>query len=143
MCWEDHKYTDSSGNQWSVRLGSLSGTRRSIAFTSKGHRLIAEGVDAETSGELTVTRLKELFCDADRVLENCGVSWHVGYRRRLGMSEHTTPGMNTWFTSDRGEVRYVQGMLPFRHLDELVLREYLLTAIPVSGRARVWWRRGE
>ena len=67
--------------------------------TSKGHRLIAEGVDAETGGDLTVTRFKALFCDADRILENHGVSWRVGYRRRMGMSERTKPGMNTWFTS--------------------------------------------
>lgn len=137
-----HTYTDWCGNCWSVRMES-SGSRSSVAFISKGLRLVAAGIDSDAT-DLTLSRLKQLFCDADRVLEDRGLRWRVGYRRRTGMSDRTQPGMNTWFTSERGEVRYIRGLLQFRTMAHRTLCEHLRMALRVVGdRAKVPSQRSD
>lgn len=134
------KYLDQLGNNWSVRVESADGNSTSVSFSANGLRLIADGTPTDALGDVAVTRLKELFCDADRVLEHHGVTWRVGYRRRTGVVGHARPGMNTWFTSQHGEVRYVQEMLPFRYLEDAVLCERLMGASGVvGGPAHVRW----
>jgi len=142
MRWIKQKYRDQLGHEWSVRVKSTDANRTSISFSANGLRLVADGTFTDAHGDLTITRLRELFCDADRVFEYRGISWRVGYRRRKGMADHTRPAMNTWFTSQHGDVRYVHELLQFRQMEDAALSERLVAASGVvGGTAHIRWSR--
>lgn len=141
MRWKRQRYLDQLGNRWSVRVHSPSGNQTLVWFRSHGLRLVADGVSADAGKDLPATRLKELFCDADRMVNYRGEQWRVGFRRRVGMALSSPSGMNTWFTSPGGEVRYVQEMLQFRQMTNDELCSRLASANPVTGGAvRVDWK---
>ncbi len=137
MSSNKQKYKDRFGNEWSVRVDAERGKPRRVSFTCKQFRLVAQEDEADDYSDLSLTRLKECFCDAERVLEHEGENWHVGFRKRTGRGGHTQAGMLTRFRSESGEVRYVKGMLHFRHMSQAALRRHLVAAAPATGsRAR-------
>ncbi len=104
--------------------------------------MISDADEPKGRSNLTLTRLRKFFCDAERVLDVGGESWLVGYRRRTHSGGQTQDGMHTWFRSESGEVRYATGMLQFRHMPQGTLCEHLAAAMPAAGAtARVRWAK--
>ncbi len=127
---DDQVYTDRFGHTWSVRAERPHGTSKRAVFTCGDIRLIATHDGATGLADLTAARLKELFCDAERVLVRGSEKWYVGYRARMGRGGRVQPGMFTTFRSETGEVWYSKAMLHFRHMSESALYEHLATAKP-------------
>ncbi len=128
-------YEDRFGNVWSVRLESEAGNPRRVLFTCKSFRLIAEQDEQDDRAVLSSARLKELFCDAERVLEYDGQEWRVGFRDRTGRGGKTLGGTHTRFRSENGEVRYAKTMVHFRHMPQAALRKHLVAATPSTSAA--------
>ena len=130
----DQTYTDRFGNEWSISTQRRRGTPRRLTFTCGEFRLIAAeddtaGVTVLTSSEgLTSSEVKEIFCDAERVLVHGGETWYVGYRKRIGRGGQAQAGIFTRFRCESGEMRFTRTMLCFRHMPEAALREHLTTA---------------
>ena len=82
---------------------------------------------------LTSVRVKELFCDAERLLVHEKEKWYVGYRTRMGRGGRVQGGMHTRFRSESGEIRYSKGMLHFRHMTEDSLCQQLVAAPRAAG----------
>ncbi len=133
---DDQGYTDRFGHTWSVRAGRPRGTSRSVVFTCGEIQLIATDDGVTGLADLTATRLKELFCDAERVLVHGKEKWHVGYRARMGRGGRVQPGMFTRFRSETGEVRYSKAMLHFRHMSDSALCDNLVDAKPATAQAQ-------
>ena len=121
-------YTDRFGYSWSVCAKRPHGTSRTVIFTCGEIQLIATHDGATGLPDLTAARLKELFCDAERVLVYGNEKWYVGYRQRMGRGGRVQPGTFPRFTSETGEVRYSKAMLLFRHMSESALCEHLAAA---------------
>ena len=121
----DQKYRDRFGHEWSMRVERKRGKPRRVTFTCGEFRLVATDDD---STDVTPTRLKELFCDAERVLVHGKEKWYVGFRQRMGRGGRVQGGMHTRFRSESGEVRYSKGIVHFRHMPETALRDQLTNA---------------
>ncbi len=132
MNWNKQKYRDRFGTEWSVRVESKPGKQRRVSFKCKEFRLVAEEDETEDHTDFSLARLKEVFCDAERVLKHGGEKWHVGFRKRMGRGGQAQGGTHTRFRSESGEVRYAKGMLHFRHMPEASLREQLKAAAPAA-----------
>lgn len=122
-------YTDRFGYEWSVAAGRIRGATNSVIFTCGDYQLVAAESEAINAGDLTEGQLKELFCDAERVVQLGDQVWYVGYRRRAsGRGGRAQGGMCTRFRSATGELRYAKAMILFRHMSEDALLEHLAAA---------------
>jgi hypothetical protein len=128
MTANNHKYKDRFDHEWSIRVERKRGKPRSVTFTCGEFRLIVS--DEEDDGPLRPdsARMKDLFCDAERVLVHENQKWYVGFRSRVGRGGRPQGGMHTRFRSESGEIRYSKGMLHFRHMPESALCEHLAVA---------------
>lgn len=125
------EYADRFGNTWVVKAKREQGESGKFVFTCGDARLIADGEGPSDLDDLTATRLKELFCDAERVLVHKDETWYVGYRMRVGgRGGRMNAGMHTRFRSESGAVRYSKTMLHFRHMSDDDLKEQLAKASP-------------
>jgi len=118
----DQTYRDRFGHEWSMQVKPKRGKPKSITFTCGDLKLV---VRDENGTDLSATPLKELFCDAERVLSYRKEKWYVGFRRRMGRGGRAQAGMHTRFRSESGEVRYSRGILHFRHMPENALVDHL------------------
>lgn len=129
-------YTDRFGQTWRVRGVQTPHGAWTLAFASPGIRLVSTETLTSKPAELTLEGLKEVFCDAERVLESDGETWYVGYRRRTFGRRSTPQGeLCTRFRSEAGEVRFSHAMLDFRHMATSDLREHLVTLLRRNGKA--------
>ena len=126
---DDQGYTDRFGHTWSVRPERPHGTSKHVVFTCGEIQLIATH-DGTDLAALTPARLKELFCDAERVFVHGNEKWYVGYRVRIGRGGIPQPGAFPSFRSETGEVRKIPpgAILHFRHMSESALCEHLAAA---------------
>lgn len=132
MNWNGHTYKDRFGNEWSVQVESNKKRPTCVSFTCSEFRLIA--VEDETPDQAdAVSQLKDLFCDAERVVTHGKETWYVGFRKRTGRGGRAQGGMHTRFRSESGDVRYAKGMLHFRHMSNSALCEHLVAAVPAPG----------
>lgn len=100
-----------------------------MIFTCGEFQLIAAEAEAANAADLTESQLKELFCDAERVVLHENELWYVGYRRRVGgRGGRAQGGMCTRFRSETGELRYAKAMILFRHMSEDALLGHLAAA---------------
>ena len=119
-------YTDRFGNEWSIKTERKRGKPKRVLFTCGEFRLVAlEEEEEDSKPDFSSTRLKELFCDAERVFKHDKEKWYVGFRKRMGRGGRAQAGMHTRFRSESGEVRYSRGILHFRHMPEDALRDHL------------------
>ena len=126
-------YTDRFGHEWVVRVKRGSGAAKRVTFTCGKVQLVAAEDEANSNGHaLTASRLKDLFCDAERVLAYENEVWYVGYRHRSGKGR-VQAGLHTRFRSAADEVRYSPKMLQFRKMPEDALSEHLASARPVGA----------
>jgi hypothetical protein len=123
----DQQYKDRFGHEWQIRAERKRGTPRRFTFICGVLRLVVEEETSERAG-LTPNRVKDLFCDAERVLDHDDETWYVGYRKRVGRGGRAQAGMFTRFRSESGETRYARTMLCFRHMSTEALREQLVAA---------------
>jgi hypothetical protein len=128
MTGNNQKYTDRFGHEWSVRVERKRGKPKCVTFTCGDFRLIAVEDDASATVNPGPAYLKDLFCDAERVLVHENQKWYVGFRSRMGRGGRPQGGMHTRFRSESGEIRYSKGMLHFRHMPESTLCEHLRAA---------------
>jgi hypothetical protein len=127
-------YTDRFGNDWAIRTERKRGAPKHVTFTCGDIRLVAAEEEADATPGPVSERVKDLFCDAERVLVFRDETWYVGYRTRVGgRNGRMAAGMCTRFRSESGEVRYSKTMLHFRHMSEATLCEQLTKA--QAGRA--------
>ena len=133
MIGNGQQYKDRFGHEWSISEQRKRGKLKGLTFSCGDFLLVADVDEAEDQGVLTSARLKELFCDAERVLEHDDEKWYVGFRTRMGRGGRVQGGMHTRFRSESGEVRYAKGMLHFRHMPENSLRDQLAVAQRASG----------
>ena len=133
MIGNGQQYKDRFGHEWSISEQRKRGKLKGLTFTCGDFLLITDVDEAEDQGMLTSARLKELFCDAERVLEHDDEKWYVGFRTRMGRGGRVQGGMHTRFRSESGEIRYAKGMLHFRHMPENALRDQLTAAQRASG----------
>jgi hypothetical protein len=127
-------YTDRFGNEWSIRTERKRGKPKRVLFTCGEFQLVAlEEEEEDSKPDFSSTRLKELFCDAERVFEHDREKWYVGFRQRVGRGGHVQAGIHTRFRSEKGEVRYAKSMLHFRHMPESSLREQLVAAVRAAS----------
>lgn len=124
----DQTYTDRFGNEWSISTQRRRGTPRRLTFTCGEFRLIAAESDTAGVAGLTSSEVKEIFCDAERVLVHGGETWYVGYRKRMGRGGQAQAGIFTRFRCESGEIRFTKTVLCFRHMPEAALCEHLSTA---------------
>lgn len=129
----DQMYTDRFGHEWSIGAARKRGSPRRFTFTCGEFRLIADDDDTTNGNGLTPSAVKELFCDAERVLKHGSETWYVGYRKRAGRGGRAQAGMFTRFRSESGETRYTRTMLCFRHMPEAALCGHLVAAEQVRG----------
>lgn len=130
MTRSQQTYKDRFGNEWSVKVESRRGERTQVWFTCNEMQLMV--VDDEAAAhrsDLSVTRLKDLFCAAERVLTHGKEKWYVGFRTRTGKGGRPIGGVQTRFRSDRGELRYARGMVNFRHMPSTELVKQLDAAM--------------
>ncbi len=125
---DDRRYTDRFGHTWSVRAKRPHGTSRDVVFTCGEIQLIATHDGTTDLADLAAARLKELFCDAERVLVHENEKWYVGYRKRIGKGGIALAGVFPSFRSETGDVRISRVMLHFRHMSESALCEHLAAA---------------
>jgi hypothetical protein len=126
-------YTDRFGNEWSIATERKRGKPRRVVFTCGEFELVAFEEDAASQPDFSATRLKELFCDAERVIEHEAETWYVGFRQRVGRGGRVQAGIHTRFRSESGEVRYAKTMLHFRHMPETALRKQLTAAVKAAS----------
>ena len=126
-------YTDRFGNEWSIKRERKRGQPKRVVFTCGEFKLIAVEDDDDGKSDYSATRLKDLFCDAERVFEHEKQKWYVGFRQRVGRGGHVQAGIHTRFRSEKGEVRYAKTMLHFRHMPAQTLREQLVAAVRASS----------
>jgi hypothetical protein len=129
----DQQYTDRFGHEWSIRTERKRGTPRRLTFTCGEFQLIVADDDTTNGNGLTPSEVKELFCDAERVLVHDSETWYVGYRKRAGRGGRAQAGMFTRFRSENGETRYTRTMLCFRHMPAAALCGHLASAEQVRG----------
>ncbi len=128
------RYTDRFGHCWSVSYNRVGDAGWSLVFADGGIRLVNIEPVATHPGALSEAELKEMFCDAERVLVCDDETWYVGYRRRAtGGRGRSHAGLATRFRSEAEDVRYSRQMLDFRHMSTGQLREHLEAA---RGNAR-------
>jgi len=128
---EAQAYTDRFGNTWSVRTERARGRGRYFVFTCGDIRLLS-GQDADA--EHTGADLKDLFCEAERVIELEDELWYVGYRSRVNArGARTQGGVCTRFRSESGRVGYSKTMLLFRQMPEAELRRHLKRSQTVTA----------
>jgi hypothetical protein len=140
MNWNGQRYEDRFGNVWFVQAASRGGKPRRVLFTCGEFQLVAADDEATGGADMTATRLKELFCEAERVVLHEKEKWYVGFRKRTGRGGRLQGGMHTRFRSESGEVRYANGMLHFRHMPQDALCELLTAARRAAGgSARIRW----
>ena len=132
MNWNGHEYEDRFGNVWSARVEPRDGKRTSVSFTCGELRLVASEEETGDDSDDTAKRLKELFCEAERIVVHEKQKWYVGYRKRTGRGGRGPGVMHTRFRSEGGEVRYAKGMLHFRHMRQTVLCEHLAAAVTAA-----------
>ena len=130
MNWNHETYSDRFGNDWSIKVKGAAGKARQVSFRCKDFRLVAvEEDDAEGRSDVSLEKLKEFFCDAERVLKYDGETWYVGYRTRSGgRGGKSNAGLHTRFRSESGEVRHAKGVINFRHMPKSALCEHLKNA---------------
>ncbi|UCG88689.1 MAG: hypothetical protein JSW71_09180 [Gemmatimonadota bacterium] len=126
-------YTDRFGNEWSITTEQKRGKPRRVVFTCGEFQLVAFQEEAASDGDLSAARLKELFCEAERVLEHDEEKWYVGFRQRMGRGGRVQAGIHTRFRSESGEIRYAKTMLHFRHMSADALREQLGAAVRAAS----------
>ncbi len=102
-------------------------TRRSFFFD--GLHRATQLLNEDVGGEFDVVQRRKAP-RRKRVLEHQGENWHVGVRKRTGRGGRTPAETLTRFRSESGEVRYVKGMLHFRHTSQAALRQHLIAAAP-------------
>lgn len=129
-------YTDRFGHTWSIRTQRSESGKPVLVFARRQIRLVAAEPASEPPAALTAGQLKELFCDAERVLVNDGETWYVGYRARTVARGRPSGQLYTQFRSETGEVRYSSAMLQFRHMSARQLWEQLAEARSAPGRRR-------
>lgn len=121
-------YTDRFGHTWSIREQRGRGKPKCWVFTCGELKLVTEG-PVPSPAERSDSDIKEIFCDAERVVVHEDRTWFVGYRTRgAGRGGRQQSGLCTRFRSDEGEVRYARTMLHFRHMPEETLRKYIAKA---------------
>jgi len=96
-----------------------------VSFTCRELQLIVVEEGTPDPGDPVSTRLKDLFCEAERVVVHETRTWYVGFRKRTGRGGRAQGGMHTRFRSESGEVRYAKGMLHFRHMPQQLLCQHL------------------
>ncbi|KPJ88846.1 MAG: hypothetical protein AMS18_13070 [Gemmatimonas sp. SG8_17] len=129
-------YTDRFGHEWSVSAEQARGVTKSVVFTCGEFQLITAEAEAANPANITDTQLKELFCDAERVVVHEDEMWYVGYRRRAsGRGGRAQGGMCTRFRSETGELRYAKAMILFRHMSEDALLDHLAAAQKATSSA--------
>jgi hypothetical protein len=129
-------YTDRFGHEWSVSAGQVRGANKSVVFTCGEFQLVAAEAEVANAANFTDSQLKELFCDAERVVVHENEMWYVGYRRRAsGRGGRAQGGMCTRFRSETGELRYAKAMILFRHMREDALLEHLAAAQRATSNA--------
>lgn len=127
-------YADRFGHEWQVMAGRAGGGW-AVAFTREEARLEVSEPQARHPRALTAPELKELFCDAERVVTAGGQRWYVGYRHRAdGRQRPQQGGLCTRFRSESGELRYSRDMHDFRHLPLAALGDRLAAADRFAGR---------
>lgn len=128
-------YADRFGYTWSVRSVKprRSGAEEQIVFTSGDIRLVAPA--NEEIATVTPAELKEIFCDAERIVTSEGETWYVGYRERASGRGARQRMLCTRFRSEGGEIRYSSDIIDFRHLPTDILRQHLATAQAVKEAA--------
>lgn len=126
-------YEDRFGNEWVIRVMSKCGQNTRVCFTCGEFKLIANEDEASDGTDLNSAQVKELFCDAERVVMYGKDKWYVGYRKRTARGGRAHGGVYTRFRSEAGEVRYFKGMLHFRHMPHATLSEHLTAARPAAS----------
>jgi hypothetical protein len=127
-------YADRFGYTWSVRAEtSVTDEPPRIVFRNRRVRMVATA--EESLNTLSSEQLKELFCDAERVLESDGVTWYVGYRdRTAGRGGGRYKNLCTRFRSATGELRYARDIIDFRHMTSADLCRQLGRAQAAPGQ---------
>jgi hypothetical protein len=104
-----------------------------VVFKCGDIEMIATEDGIKDVADLTEAHMKELYCDAERVLVHEKKKWYIGYRTRMGgRGGKAQAGMCTRFRSETGELRYSKSMLHFRHMSEDELCKQLTSAQPAS-----------
>lgn len=130
-------YRDRFGHDWQTRVSRSAKDGWSCVFTHGNVRLISEDPIDSHPSELSEAEVKNLFCDAERVIQGGEERWFVGYRQRaFGRQRRAQGSLFTRFRSEGGEVRYSRDMLDFRHLPEATLRDHLDTLRRGGARAK-------
>ena len=135
MRWNGHTYPDRFGNDWSIQEDDTEDNTRHVWFSCQDFQLIVVEADDEEADrrDLSLEQLKELFCDAERILELEDETWYVGYRTRSGgRGGQSNAGLHTRFRSESGEIRYAKGVINFRHMPKSALSEHLKNASPAA-----------
>lgn len=120
------RYHDRFGYEWEIKFQKKRGKPTRVVFTCGDLELVGEDEIAQPPTRQS-EYIKELFCDAERLLVHADKKWYVGYRQRIGRGGHATGGTTTRFRCENGEVRYAGKMLHFRHMPEGTLREHLVS----------------
>ncbi|MEJ2237795.1 MAG: hypothetical protein P8X82_05820 [Gemmatimonadales bacterium] len=127
-------YTDRFGHSWSIHSKRPKGGTKSVVFKCRNIEMVATEDGIKDVAELPETRLKELYCDAERVLVHEKKKWFIGYRTRMGgRGGKAQAGMCTRFRSETGELRYSKSMLHFRHMSDDELSKHLASAQPARS----------
>lgn len=122
----ERRYADRHGRAWRLKTSPSSAGTWSLEFLDDDIRLLAEGPIERDPTSLSEAEVKDLFCDAERLLVEGRENWYVGYRARpMGRQGRFQGGLCTRFRSEGGEVKYSRDMLDFRHMPEAALRERL------------------
>lgn len=127
-------YTDRFGHSWSIHSKRPKSGTKSVVFKCGNIEMIATEDGIKDVAELPEARLKELYCDAERVLVHEKKKWFIGYRTRMGgRGGKAQAGMCTRFRSETGELRYSKSMLHFRHMSDDELSKHLASAQPARS----------
>lgn len=123
------EYKDRFGHTWSIRPARSRGKSSDLTFICGEIELIATAEEVKNTSDLSETEVKELFCDAERMIIHQNEKWFVGYRTRVGgRGGRAQAGICTRFRSESGEVRYSKSMLHFRHMSAGDLSKHLAKA---------------
>jgi hypothetical protein len=130
MSRRSRTYVDRFANEWTVRWRMADDDVTNVTFTCGDWQLVVDEPEGFRSPGPSEKQLQELFCDAERVFVDDGETWYVGYRTRQGRGGSLHGGIFTRFRSSRGEIRYAQKMLHFRHMAKGLLLKHLASARP-------------
>lgn len=125
---EEQKYEDRFGNEWLVGAERRRGKPKAVTFTCGEFELVADLDETADHDAIGAARLKDLFCEAERILMYGDEKWYVGFRQRMGRGGRVQGGLHTRFRSETGEIRYSKGVVHFRHMAPDVLCEHLVAA---------------